>query len=134
MYLGIDIGGTKTLLACLTNEGIIKDKIRFETPKDYRLFINSLADEVVKLSTKEFIACGVGVPGLLEREKGIGITMGNLPWKNVPIKNDVKKIVGCPVVIDNDANLAGLSEAMLVKDKYDKVLYVTISTGIGTGI
>ncbi len=39
----------------------------------------------------------------------------------------------CPVVIENDANLAGLSEAMLLKKKYSRVLYLTISTGINIG-
>lgn len=134
MYLAVDIGGTKTLLASLTNEGVITERIRFETPDTYDAFVKALADNVEKLSTKDFLACGVGVPGRINREKGIGIAMGNLPWKNVPIREDIKKIVRVPVVIDNDANLAGLSEAMMVKDKYDRVLFITISTGIGTGI
>lgn len=134
MYLGIDIGGTKTLLACLDNDGVIVERVRFETPQDYDEFIRILTDNVAKLSTKDFEACGVGVPGRIDHNRGIGIAMGNLPWKNVPIQADVKKIVNCPVVVNNDAKLAGLSEAMLLKNKYDRVLYVTISTGIGTGI
>jgi predicted NBD/HSP70 family sugar kinase len=44
-----------------------------------------------------------------------------------------ERIVHSSVAIENDANLAGLSEAMLHKD-YKCILYVTISTGIGTGI
>jgi predicted NBD/HSP70 family sugar kinase len=134
MYLAIDIGGTKTLVASLTNEGVIAERVRLETPKDYRGFLKQLAESVANLSTKDFVACGVGFPGRLNRAKGIGVDMGNLPWDNVPIQADIKKISGCPVVVDNDANLAGLSEAMLVKDRYRYVLYVTISTGIGTGI
>ncbi|MEK7153805.1 MAG: ROK family protein, partial [Patescibacteria group bacterium] len=57
----------------------------------------------------------------------------NLPWKDVPLQRDARRILGCPVAIENDANLAGLSEAMLLR-QYNCVLYVTISTGIGTGI
>lgn len=134
MYLAIDIGGTKTLVASLNNDGVINEKLRFETPKSYEHFMPLLAGKVVELSTKEFVACGVGMPGKIDRTHGRGIAMGNLPWQNVPIKSDVEKLVHCPVVVDNDANLAGLSEAMLVKSKYDRVLYITISTGIGTGI
>jgi len=134
MYLAIDIGGTKTLVASLTNEGVISERIKFETPKDYKQFLTVLADNYNRLSTKEFIGCGLAVPGRIDRERGIAIAFGNLPWKNVPIRQDVAEIVACPVVIDNDANLAGLSEAMLLKDKYNHVLYVTISTGIGTGV
>ncbi len=134
MYLAVDIGGTKTLVASLTNEGSITERIRFETPKKYAEFLNQLAQTVAKLSTNDFNACGVGFPGRLNRTKGIGIDMGNLPWDNVPIQADIGKIARCPTIVDNDANLAGLSEAMLVKEQYDRVLFITISTGIGTGI
>lgn len=134
MYLGIDIGGTKTLLACLDNDGVIRESLKFPTPKAYPEFVTELASNVAKLSTNEFTACGVGVPGKIDREDGIGLAMGNLPWKNVPVADDVKRIIHCPVVVENDAKLAGLSEAMLLKDKYDRVVYVTISTGIGVGV
>jgi predicted NBD/HSP70 family sugar kinase len=134
MYLAIDIGGTKTLLASLTNDGVITERIRFETQKNYHDFLQCLADNVDKLSTKNFLACGAGVPGRIDRKKGSGIALGNLPWENAPIKKDVENLVHCPVAVDNDANLAGLSEAMLLKHKYNVVLYVTVSTGIGTGV
>jgi predicted NBD/HSP70 family sugar kinase len=133
MYLGIDVGGTKTLVASLTHDGVITEQLRFGTPKNYKEFIQTLAHTVADISTKKFVACGVGIPGRLDRKHGFGVAMGNLPWKNIPIKDDVQRIAQCPVVIDNDANLAGLSEAMLVKE-HSRVLYVTISTGIGTGI
>jgi predicted NBD/HSP70 family sugar kinase len=132
MYLGIDIGGTKTLVATLDSRGVIDQRIKFPTPADYAEWRVQLAVTVDKLSTKKFIAVGVGAPGRIDRERGVGLDMGNLPWHHTPIKKDVEALLDCPVVVDNDANLAGLSEAMLIK-QYDRVLYVTISTGIGTG-
>ena len=57
--------------------------------------------------------------------------MGNLSWKNVNTQYDTEKIFGCPMAVENDAKLAGLSEAMLLKDEFKRVAYVTISTGIG---
>lgn len=134
MYLAIDIGGTKTLVASLNNDGVITERTRFETPERYTDFVKILADTVEKMSTDNFLGCGVGFPGRLDRKRGVGVAMGNKNWENIPLEADLKKILHCPLVIDNDANLAGLSEAMLVKDKYDRVLYITISTGIGTGI
>jgi len=134
MYLGIDIGGTKTLLAVFDDRGNIKQSVKFPTPHDYTLFIRELANTVANLSTNKFITCCVAFPGKVDRDHGIGVACGNLPWTNVHLAADVKRISKCPVVIENDANLAGLSEAIAVKKKYDKVLYVTISTGIGTGI
>jgi len=134
MYLAIDIGGTKTLLAVLNNDGVITERVRFETPKKYDDFKRALAANVGNLSTDNFVACGVGVPGRLDPKRRVGIAMGNLPWLNVPIYEDVKRVVSCPLVIENDARLGGLSEAMMLKHKYNRVLFVTISTGIGLGL
>jgi glucokinase len=132
MYLGIDIGGTKTIVASLDDNGVIQENIRFSTPQNYTEFLKELSINVAKIATKKFIAAGAGVPSKIDRSQGIAIAGGRLPWKNVPIQRDIKEIAHCPTVIDNDANLAGLSEAMLLKE-FNRVLYVTISTGIGTG-
>jgi predicted NBD/HSP70 family sugar kinase len=131
MYLGIDVGGTKTLVASLTNEGVITEEFKFPTPKDYDQFLAEVGAAIAQLSARDFKACGLGIPGIVD-EHGRGVSFGHLPWHNVPVQTDIEKIVKCPVVIENDAKLAGLSEAMLVKH-YARSLYVTVSTGIGIG-
>ncbi len=133
MYVGIDIGGTKTLVASLNNEGVITQSVKFPTPPLYNDFLPELARTVAELTTKDFRAGAVAAPGKIDRQHGIFLQGGNLGWKNVHLLRDVEKITGCPMLVENDANLAGLSEAMLVKDKHAKVLYLTISTGIGSG-
>lgn len=132
-YLAVDIGGTKTLLVLFDNDGQIKKSVKFETPALYETFLEKLAHSVAKLSTNNFKGCVVAIPGKVNRETGVGIAFGNLAWQNVPIKNDVQKIVSCPVTLENDANLAGLSEARLLPE-YKRVLYITISTGIGGAV
>lgn len=134
MYLAIDIGGTKTLVACFNKFGEIEEQYRFLTPTDYRLFISKLAQTVADLSTKDFIRTVVALPGVVDRDNGIGVACGNLPWKNVPISRDVQRFTKSPVLVENDANLAGLSEAVELQAKYDRVLYITVSTGIGTSL
>jgi predicted NBD/HSP70 family sugar kinase len=133
MYVGIDIGGTKTLVAALTNEGIIHESLKFPTPANYDDFLVELKATVAKLTTKDFRAGAVAAPGTIDRKHGRFVRGGNLQWQDVPVQHDVERITHCPMLLENDANLAGLSEAMLLKDKHAKVLYVTISTGIGTG-
>lgn len=131
MILGIDVGGTKTLVAALDKHGVIKEKIKFPTPDNYDDFGPLLKQALSDLETKDFAAAGVGIPGNVNRKHGIGIRFGNLDWKNVPIQQDVEKVAKCPAIIENDAKLAGLSEAMLLKNSYKKVMYLTVSTGIG---
>jgi len=134
MFLAIDVGGTKTLVATFTNSGKLHEQVRFETPKDYAAFLNKLEEVVNNLSVQIFQVAVIAIPGKINRNEGIGIAFGNLSWKNIPVKRDLAKFVDCPILIENDANLAGLSEAINVKDEFKKALYITISTGIGTGI
>jgi predicted NBD/HSP70 family sugar kinase len=133
MYVGIDIGGTKTLIAALNNDGVIRESIKFPTPPDYNDFLKELRSNVEKLTTKDFRAGAVAAPGEIDRKHGVYLKGGNLQWHNEHVQRDVEAITGCPMLLENDANLAGLSEAMLLKDKHAKVLYLTISTGIGGG-
>jgi predicted NBD/HSP70 family sugar kinase len=133
MYVGVDIGGTKTLIAVLDDDGVIVEQAKFPTPENYDAFLNEAGKMLSGLRTKDFRAAGVAVPGKIDRHNGIATEFGNLHWHNAPVQADFEKLLACPVVIENDANLAALSEAMMAK-KFEKVLYVTISTGIGTGI
>jgi glucokinase len=133
MKLGVDIGGTKTLLACFDETGTILNKIKFPTNASYSDFLVSLADNVVRLSTHPYSSAAVAVPGRIDRTTGVGIAFGNLSWANVPIQADLRSVLRCPVVIENDAKLAGLSEALLVPE-YEYVLYITIGTGISGAV
>jgi predicted NBD/HSP70 family sugar kinase len=135
MYVGVDIGGTKTLVAVLDKRGVIVEHNKFPTPHDYGEFLENLTKVIAAFKIKDFAAGGVGIPGpSFDREHGIGVRLGNLPWRNVPILQDAEDICHCPIAVENDAKLAALSEAMLLKDTYKKVLYVTVSTGIGIAL
>jgi len=131
MYLGIDIGGTKTLIGRFTKDGELQESFKFPTPKEYSEFKKELAINVARITTKPWgMACVAG-PGKIDRQRGVVKAFGNLAWTNTPLSADVKAMVNCPVLLENDAKLAGLSEARLLKPLPHKVLYVTISTGIG---
>jgi glucokinase len=134
MYVGVDVGGTKTLVAVLDEHGKIKELAKFPTPKSYDHFLLELRHTVAQLKTKEFQAGGAGLPGRIDRQHGRVIRFGNLTWKNVPAQADLERLLKCPVAIENDAKMAGISEAILLNDDYSKVLYVTISTGVGIAL
>ena len=136
MYLGIDMGGSKTLLAVFSSQGKITDSYRLPTNKNYRLFLKELSEALKeKLKIHQIVYCCCAIPGTIDRQAGVGLRFGNLPWKDVPIKHDLELILGrVPVIIENDAKLAGLSEALGLDKHYNKVLYLTVSTGIGDGI
>ena len=133
MYLGIDVGGTKTIAAVLDDNGVITEHQRFPTPQDYQRFLAELNKVVKVFKTKDFQAAGVGIPvARFNRASGIAETFSNLIWRNVPIVSDIEQLIGSPTVAENDAKLAGLSESMLRAPM--RLLYLTISTGIGYGL
>lgn len=135
MYLGIDIGGTKTLVAALDENGVIIERAKFPTPPDYDEFLKQLSDTLTGFNAHDFLAGGLAMPvTIFNRELGVGVSYSNLPWQNVPIHADVERIAGCPIAVENDAKLGGLSEALMLKDTYHRVLYVTVSTGIGISL
>src|SRR5260370_36773062 len=81
-------------------------------------------------------AIGVSSPGPLDLLNGIVLNSPNLPcWQNFPLLPEIKKTYHIPTRLDNDANSAGLAEALWgAGAKYNSVFYVTIGTGIGTAI
>lgn len=133
MILAIDIGGTKTLVALCNNKGVSVSEYKFPTPKSYKQFIKELAVIIFNITSPIEITV-VAAPGKIDRKHGIGVVFGNLPWKNVALKSDISKLTNTTVLVENDANLAGLSEAHNIKPVPDRALYITISTGIGTGV
>jgi predicted NBD/HSP70 family sugar kinase len=135
-YLAIDIGGTKTLFAVFDPSGKLTAEHKIETPKDYEQLKTSIGAVLRKeLGQYRFTHCCCAVPGWIDFKHGIAVGFGNLPWQNVHIKKDLEDLMpGVAVMIHNDAKLAGLSEAHILQPTYRKVLYLTVSTGIGGGI
>lgn len=130
MYLGIDIGGTKTLLASLDDQGQILASRKFPTPQTYGEFLSEFEKEFKELGFQPAYAAA-GFPGFIDRTNGLVISYGHRNWQNTPVVDDFSKILVCPVVIENDGKLGGLAEAISLIDDYKRVLYLAIGTGIG---
>jgi predicted NBD/HSP70 family sugar kinase len=135
MYLGIDVGATKTLFAVFSPDGEMVCESKIKTSRDYKQFIDDVADSFDKLKRFKFSHVCCAIPGRIDFEKGMGLDFGNLPWENVTIHKDLEAIMPkARIMLHNDAKLGGLSESLLLQEKYRKVLYLTISTGIGGGV
>ncbi len=134
MIIAVDIGGTKTLVASYDNGNFV-EQIKFPSPKDYHEFIRIIAVNIKQLSAGHTLKLLViGCPGLVERKNGTLKIIPNLDWHDKPLADDLHDIVrDVPIIIENDANLAALSEANNLDKIEQKVIYVTFSTGIGTG-
>jgi predicted NBD/HSP70 family sugar kinase len=136
MFLGIDVGGTKTLLAVFSEGGELITKHKIITDADYPKFLDSLGQTIANdFKDYQFTLCCCAVPGIIDFNSGKAVAFGSEDWRDVPIKEDLQKLLpASKILIHNDAKLAALSEAKLLAGQYDKVLYLTISTGIGGGV
>lgn len=134
MLVTVDTGGTKTLVASFTQDGEMGQQIKFATPKNSSDYVKTLRHVLVEnYSDQPVEAIVVAVPGIVK--DGVAIWCNNLGWKNFDVASALSGSLGDAVVlVENDANLAGLSETRRLKTTPAQSLYVTISTGIGTGI
>jgi predicted NBD/HSP70 family sugar kinase len=132
MYLGVDVGGSKTLLAAFSDDGKILHELKLKTNSDYPSFLSEVKQALEsEFSSYTFMSGGVGAPAEFDMTTGIAKRFGNLSWKNVPLSKDLGAVTGLEIYYENDACLAGLSEALLIRDRYKRIVYITLSRGIG---
>ena len=133
MLIAIDTGGTKTLITGFSRSGKPTNSYRFPTPKDKENYIAHVSETIHdNFKNVTYDAIVIGVPGVVKDNKVEW--SGNLGWKDFDIVAAIRTTFDCPVWLENDANLAGLAETMALPTIPRSCLYVTISTGIGTGI
>jgi hypothetical protein len=112
--IGVDLGGTETLVGVVDGKGRVIVEQRFETPTESVEAVAKIATACRAVAAEAGIAIervGIGAPGPLELSKGIIELAPNLGWERVPLKAMFAEELGCAVWLDNDANAAALGEA-----------------------
>ncbi|MFZ1242785.1 MAG: ROK family protein [Candidatus Saccharimonas sp.] len=133
MIVTIDTGGTKTLITSFNNDGVMGESTKFPTPKDPQEYVDVLTQEVRERYQNQSVdAVILAIPGVIKN--GTAVWCQNLGWENFEATQLLGNILpGVPFYIQNDANLAGLSETYELESNPQLSLYITVSTGIGSG-
>ena len=144
MTIGVDIGGTKVAAGLVDASGEITHKSRVPIAATGTA---EAAFDCVKAAIEEIFATvpeargavtGIGIcaPGPLDPFTGVILNPPNLPcWRNFPLAAETARAFGVPAKVDNDANAAGLAEAIWGAGVgYTNVFFAIVGTGIGTGI
>lgn len=134
--VGVDIGGTNIRAALLDEKRNILEKIKIknevENGPEYNLskIINHIKD---KWAIKDVKGIGIGCPGPLNIKTGVILRAPNLRgWDNFNVKKYFEENTSLKTEVNNDANVAGLAEAMIGSAKgAESVFYITVSTGVG---
>lgn len=137
--IGIDLGGTFVKYGLVGEGGEIIGKGKASTPAGcgYAETVEVIASAVRNITEQGIRICGIGIgaPGVVDGEKGIVLTSGNLGWENKPLACDLSKSLGIPVALTNDANAAAFGEyACGAGSSYKSVVLITLGTGVGSGI
>lgn len=144
MTIGVDIGGTKVAAGLVDASGQItrKSRVPMASTGDaaagfacVERAIDAIFAEVPE-ARAEVTGIGICAPGPLDPKTGIILNPPNVPcWRNYPLAAETQRVFGVPARVDNDANAAGLAEALWGAGVgYTNVFFAILGTGIGTGI
>lgn len=149
--VGIDLGGTNMQVGVVSAgaatatepEGLVLGRTKLKTKAEEgrdavidrigRAIEEACEDAGVK--TGDLSAVGIGAPGAIEPKAGVVLEAVNLRWNDVPLADILEKKLGCPVVVDNDVNVAVYGENKLGAGRAsDFLLGVWVGTGVGGGL
>lgn len=139
MILGIDLGGTNLCLGIVDN-GIVKERISvpsFHPSATLEETLEYFAEQIGRVLTPEIKKIGIGVPTVVDVQRGIVYEAANIPsWKEVHLKDFLEGRFGLPVCINNDANCYAMGAyGQYPEDaKPETLIAMTLGTGLGIGI
>ncbi len=135
-YIGVDIGGTNIRAARVSSAGEILELVVADSlaKASAEVIMENMIKTIQRLAIdQETVGIGIGIPGPVDTKAGRITLATNIPaLKGYPIIEKIEQAFGLPTFMDNDANVAGLAEALVGAGVgYDSVYYITHSTGIG---
>ena len=135
--LAVDLGGTKIRLGKVSKDGVAEQLSRaVPVSDDSQVVVNELTNGIESLMSGDIIAIGIGVPSVVDVDRGIVYNVQNIPaWKEVHLKDILERQFSVPVHVNNDANCFVLGESYFGKGQnFRNIVGLTIGTGLGGGI
>ena len=144
LVVAVDVGATKTLLTVrsvaelASGWGASAPPLRTDSDSDPADLVAWIADAVERSPLRQagrVAAIGVAAPGPLDARAGVVTRSSNLGWHNVPLAPMLSERLGAPAALEDDANTAALGEWRFgAGHAADPFAYVTVSSGIGSGV
>lgn len=134
LYVGLDVGGTKLLVASADEQGAILDRVQEETPIELDAGLDALNRMVAAVAHgRQVTAMGAAIGGPLDWRRGIVSPLHQPEWRDVPLGEIMTQRWQCPFFVDVDTNVAALGEYHFGGERAKRFLYLTLSTGMGGG-
>lgn len=134
--LVVDLGGTRLRVAVLDPYGGLLHRTSMSTPPDRPEALAQAMRENLEASRFHIAGAVVGVPGPVSYRDGVPLALPNLPqWEGFVSAEGLARVLGIPVALANDADLAALGEHRLGAGRgTSDMVYLTVSTGVGAGV
>lgn len=135
MYISLDIGGTKLMVAAFSDSYEILARERADTPASIEeglAVLKKLAHTVA--GGCSIRALGASAGGPLDYQSGVVSPLHMPTWRQVPLKAIFEAEFKAPFAVDVDTNAAALAEYSFGDGQSDRLLYITVSTGMGGGL
>jgi len=134
VLIGLDIGGTKIMVAAADHQGNILRRARTATSVDLEEDLANIHTMIGDVAGgDEILGIGAAIGGPLDWEQGIVSPLHQPAWRNIPLKAMMESIWGCRFHVDVDTNVAAVGEYRWGGVRAGRFLYVTLSTGMGGG-
>ncbi len=137
ILIGVDLGGTN-MRAGRVEGGVIMAHATRATPSraSAEVVLEDLCSAIQEVFTPQTQAIGIGVPSVVDVERGIVYTVENIPsWQEVHLKAFVEKRFGIPVYVNNDANCFAVGEFHFGQGRgFRHMVGMVVGTGLGAGI
>jgi glucokinase len=144
MFVGIEIGGTKLQVGLGPGDGTLSGLWRGPVevdggPEGIRKQITSAVPELLSrsgIARSRIAGVGIGFGGPVDDATRTIIKSHQIEgWDNFPLADWISDMLGWPAVLGNDADVAGLAEALFGAGKdLSPIFYITIGSGIGGGL
>ncbi|MEJ2635004.1 MAG: ROK family protein [Calditrichia bacterium] len=135
--VGVDFGATAVKVGRVEGNHIAAhDTVPISARGSEKQVLNEILQAIEKVFDPEVAGIGIGVPSLVDVEKGVVYNVQNIPsWKEVQLKQIVEERFRKPVYVNNDANCFAVGEKYYGKGKpYKNMVGLTIGTGLGAGV
>jgi len=139
LFLGIDLGGTKTALALGDATPRVHKRIVFPTRAERGP--QAIIDEIIArgghlLAEHNVVAAGISCGAPLDPVRGLVQSPPNLPgWDNIPLRELLRQAWHLPVAIQNDANAGAIAEWRYGSGRGSQnFIFLTFGTGLGAGL
>jgi glucokinase len=141
--VALDVGGTRIKYALAAADGELEEVGSTPTPQaaDVLGVEQAIFETIESLRKKagerdvRIRAIGIGIPGVVDEDRGIGVFSANLGWHDYPVADVLKRRTEIPVYVGHDVRLAALGEARVgAAVDIDDFVFLALGTGIGAAV